>query len=91
VPAPAPRSGAVLKTDAERWLALMEAEIVRGDWIDPDAGRVSFGNYAGTWIGERAGLRAKTVELYRYLLRQHLASTFGPMAVADITEQRVRT
>jgi len=78
------------KTDAERWLALMEAEIVRGDWINPDAGRVSFGNYVEAWIGERAGLRAKTIELYRYLLRQHLAPAFRQMAVADISEQRVR-
>ena len=23
------------KTDAERWLLLAEAEIIRGDWIDP--------------------------------------------------------
>ena len=68
----------------------MEAEIVRGDWIDPNAGRVSFGNYAETWIEERPGLRAKTIELYRYLLRRHLAPTLGPMAVADISEQRVR-
>ena len=86
---PAPRTFD-FKTDADRWLALAEAEIVRGDWIDPDAGQVSFGNYAATWIEERAGLRAKTVELYRYLLRQHLAPTFGPLAMADISEQRVR-
>ena len=86
---PAPRTFA-FKTDAERWLALMEAEIVRGDWIDPDAGRVTFGKYAETWIEERPGLRAKTVELYRYLLRRHLAPTFGPLALADISEQRVR-
>jgi hypothetical protein len=39
------------KADAERWLALMEAEIVRGARIDPDAGRVFFGNYAETWTG----------------------------------------
>jgi hypothetical protein len=37
------------KTDAERWLALTEAEIIRGDWIDPDAGRVQFGQYARSW------------------------------------------
>jgi hypothetical protein len=26
------------KTDAEKWLTLKEAEILEGDWIDPDAG-----------------------------------------------------
>jgi hypothetical protein len=40
--------------------------------IDPDAGRVLFGKYASDWIEERPGLRPKTAELYRYLLRRHL-------------------
>ena len=26
------------KTDARRWLSTVEADIVRGDWVDPDAG-----------------------------------------------------
>ena len=55
------------------WLTLTEAEIIQGGWIDPDAGRVVFGNYASDWIGERPGLRPKTTELYRYLLRRHLS------------------
>lgn len=37
---PAPRTFDS-KTSAERWLTLTEAEIISGDWIDPDAG-VSF-------------------------------------------------
>jgi len=41
------------KTSAERWLTLTEAEIIQGDWIDPDAGRVLFGKYASDWIEER--------------------------------------
>jgi hypothetical protein len=31
------------KTNARRWLATVEAEMVRGHWIDPDAGRIPFG------------------------------------------------
>jgi hypothetical protein len=34
------------KTDAEVWLTRKEAEILNGDWIDPDAGRVPFPDYA---------------------------------------------
>jgi hypothetical protein len=59
------------KTDAEIWLTLKEAEIRKGDWINPDAGRVSLAEYARAWIEERAGLRPTTIELYRYLLRRH--------------------
>ena len=56
---PAPRTFDS-KTSAERWLTLTEAEIIQGDWIDPDAGRVLFGNYAPT--GSRNG---RTCDLRR--------------------------
>ena len=41
------------KASAERWLTLTEAEIIQGDWIDPDAGRVLFGKTPRT--GSRNG------------------------------------
>lgn len=78
------------KQGAERWLILKEAEIIHGDWIDPGAGRVNFAEYATTWIDERPGLRPKTIELYRYLLRQHQLPTFGSTQVAGIREPHVR-
>ena len=78
------------KTSAERWLTLTEAEIIQDDWIDPDAGRVLFGKYASDWIEERPDLRPKTTELYRYLLRRHLAPTFDARLLAEIREPHVR-
>jgi integrase len=58
--------------------------------IDPDAGRVHFGKYARDWIEERPGLRPKTIELYRYLLRRHLVPVFGTRPLAEIREPHVR-
>jgi integrase len=78
------------KTDAERWLTLTEAEIMRGDWMNPDAGRVRFELYARSWVAERPNLRPKTLQLYDGLVRLHLAPTFGSLALQDITEPRVR-
>ncbi|MGO9298673.1 MAG: tyrosine-type recombinase/integrase [Streptosporangiaceae bacterium] len=78
------------KTDAERWLTLAEAEIVRGDWIDPAAGRVPFGPYARSWVAERPNLRPKTMQLYEGLVRLHLVLTFGALNVQDITEPQIR-
>jgi hypothetical protein len=78
------------KTAAERWLTLTEAEIIHGEWIDPDAGRVLFGKFASDWIEERPGLRPKTIQLYRYLLRSHIAPAFGARSLADIKEPDVR-
>jgi integrase len=78
------------KTDAEVWLTLKEAEIRNEDWIDPDAGRVPFAQYAAAWIEERPDLRPKTVQLYGYLLRRHLIPGFESRSVADIKEASVR-
>jgi integrase len=86
---PAPETFAT-KRDAETWLVTTEAEMLADDWINPDAGRIPFGDYATQWIDERPDLRPKTVELYRYLLRRHLTPTFGTKAMADIKEPHVR-
>ncbi len=34
------------------WLSLKEAEIIKGEWINPDDGKVTLGGYAETWIEE---------------------------------------
>ena len=86
---PAPETFAD-RRGAEAWLTLKEAEILKGDWINPDDGKVSLAEYALTWIEERPGLRPKTVELSSYLLRKHLAPIIGPMPIADINSGHVR-
>jgi integrase len=86
---PAPETFAT-KRDAETWLVTTEAEMLADDWINPDAGRILFSDYADRWIDERPDLRPKTVELYRYLLRRHLVPTLGARAMADIREPHIR-
>jgi integrase len=78
------------KTEAERWLTRAEAEIIDGDWIDPDAGRVPFGEYAADWVAERPNLRPKTIRLYRYQLRGHLIPHLGNLPLNRLTDSRVR-
>jgi hypothetical protein len=78
------------KTAAERWLTLKEAEILSGDWLNPDAGRVSFKEYAEAWVSERPGLRVKTIERYEAVVRLHLVPTLGALGVSDIKDQHVR-
>ena len=79
------------RKDAGRWLTLTEAEILRGDWRDPTAGAVQFGEYAERWITERPRLRPRTVDLYRSLLRRHVAPDLAGLMVQDITPQVVRS
>jgi integrase len=77
------------KTDAVRWLALKEAEISRGDWIDPEHAGVLFGNYAEQWLQDRV-LKVRTAELYRGLLRNHLLPAFRDVRLSEIDEAAVR-
>ncbi|MFY9888796.1 MAG: tyrosine-type recombinase/integrase [Streptosporangiaceae bacterium] len=76
------------KTDGARWLSLTEAEIVFGNWVDPEGTRVPIKDYGEVWIEERPGLRPKTIQLYSYLLRRHIVPGFT--TVGTITEADVR-
>ena len=78
------------KTEAEVWLTRKEAELIEGEWIDPDAGAILVPDYGSTWIDERAGLRPKTVSIYRGLLRCHIAPHLGTVTVGSLTLARVR-
>ncbi len=78
------------KAEANDWLTVQESTVVQGDWRDPDRGKVSFGTYATRWIDERPGLRPRTVELYRWLLKRYLDPTFGGQFLSDITPAAVR-
>jgi integrase len=86
---PAPDTFAT-KTDAEVWLTMKEAEIRRGDWLNPNAGTVLITDYGAAWIEERPGLRPKTVLIYTGLLRCHIAPHFEHVTVAEVTLARVR-
>ncbi|WP_113699679.1 tyrosine-type recombinase/integrase [Nonomuraea lactucae] len=77
------------KRDADRWLVLREAEIHRGEWISPDAGKIPFGRFAEQWISDRV-IKSTTDDLYRSLLKNHLAPAFGNRSLVDIREADVR-
>jgi integrase len=78
------------KTKAEQWLTQTEADLLAGEWTDPDAALISFAEYAIDWIKERPGLRPKTIEVYTYVLGRHLLPTLGAKALSQIKEAQVR-
>jgi integrase len=86
---PAPHTFA-RKTDAERWLAGVEADMLKGSWRDPDLGRVALGPYLAEWIDHRPGLRPRTVDLYRWLHRKYIEPTMRDRRLSDITPGVVR-
>jgi integrase len=85
------------RIDAEAWLADRRREIDTNAY-NPAAigkpGRVTFGDYAATWLANRhvAGrpIKARTRAHYTAILEAHLLPTFGARPLAAITPSDVR-
>lgn len=79
------------KSEADAWLAAARADLDRGTWINPDAGRISLEEYAWQWLAERHNLRPRTRELYESELRLHILPSLGQVELRHLTSARVRT
>ena len=77
------------KNDAKAWLAAKETDILRGEWTDPSAGKVTFGEFAQTWFDHQRHLRPTTHQSYEGLLRRHLRPTFAERQLSAITRSEV--
>jgi integrase len=75
---------------AERWLTLVEAEIIRNEWRPPEAGEVGLDDYALTWIAERK-LAPRTREGYEDLYRLHVRPHLGRLMIGAIRPSTIRT
>jgi integrase len=60
------------KTDADRWLSAVEADILRGAWLNEDLGREPFGNYARRWLRDHPKIGPRYRETCERNLRLHL-------------------
>jgi integrase len=79
------------KVDAERFLRHIEADLVRGQWVDPQRGRTTIEEMAERWFATTATLKPKTREDYRSLLDNHVLPAFGHRTVASIDTLAVRS
>jgi hypothetical protein len=78
------------KTDADRALVLIEAQIAAGEWTDPERGKVKLADYAAAWITQRPGLRVRTVDLYNWLLAKHITPYLGGVPVGKLSTPMIR-
>ena len=73
------------QVDAKRWVATEESKVVRGDWIDPAAGKVTFAAFYADWAPRQVWL-SSTRE------NADLATagvTFGEMPLRSIRRSHV--
>jgi integrase len=78
------------KRDAEAFLAATRADLERGTWLDPDAGKVRVRDYAVTWLVQRPNLRPRSREGYEILLRLHILPELGNVELSKLSPSRVR-
>ena len=78
------------KSDALAFLSITQADILRGAWIDPRAGKISVKDYANEWLTRRPDLAVRTTELYRYLLDSHVLPDLGTSTLAALAPSKVR-
>lgn len=78
------------KGDAGAYLVDVEAEMRRGDWIDPDVGKVPLAEYAELWIKER-DLKPRSRQEYERHLRLHIAPVLGGRMLNELRPATIRT
>ena len=78
------------KPEAERYLVLVEAQIARHEWIDPDRAKVRLQEYAERWIEQRRNLRPRTMQLYAWLLGKHITPYLGRAPLGRLDTPTVR-
>jgi integrase len=78
------------KAEAERYLSLVEVQLARGDWTDPARAKVLVHDYAVQWLDQRPGLRPRTVDLYRSLLRLHIDPMLGEIPLGKLDTPTIR-
>lgn len=77
--------------DARRMARTVEADMTRGTWTDPTRGKVTFAEWWGRWWPTTVNLRPSTRARDESYYRNHLAPSFGPVALAAIDHTMVAT
>jgi integrase len=77
------------KVDADRFLATVETDKLRGAYIDPNAGRVTFREYGEEWLAGRT-FDESTREAVRSRLAVHVYPEFGDRELAAIRPSHIQ-
>jgi len=90
---PAPQTFAT-KIEASRYLAAVETDMARGQWVDPRGSGVLLVDYSAAWLQERTvrgrPLAPRTVDTYRHSLNAWILPFLGQVPLDKITSAHVR-
>jgi hypothetical protein len=77
------------KRDAEAYLVSTESDKLRGAYIDPVAGQITFAEYADGWLHTRS-FDESTREVTGIRVRKHLLPYFGHRSLSEIKPGHIR-
>ncbi|QFY11528.1 tyrosine-type recombinase/integrase [Nonomuraea phyllanthi] len=80
------------KSDAEKHATTMEADQLRGVYIDPKRGQAKLRQYAeDIWLPALVHLRANSLETYRSHLNTHIYPAFGDRRIGSLTRTDMKS
>jgi integrase len=77
------------RVDAERFLTSVEYSKLTGGYVDPRAGRITFGEYANKWRAAQVWRPSSTAAV-ETSFRQHVLPRFGDRPLASIRPSEVQ-
>ncbi|GAA4100335.1 tyrosine-type recombinase/integrase [Nocardioides kongjuensis] len=77
------------KVEADRFAAMVSADLVRGHYIDPDAGKVRFEEYANQWLAAQT-FEEGTVEMVELRFRLHVMPHLGARNLSDVQPSTIQ-
>ena len=78
------------KADAESFLRTVEADVMRGTWVDPNAGKILLREWGTQWWETTVNLRPSTRARDNATYRNHIEPAFGAVPIASINHLAVR-
>jgi integrase len=79
------------KGEADRAIAVAQADQLRAAWVDPRRGRLTLHDYGERWLAGRTDLRPRTHETYEGLLRLHITPWLGDVEIGKLATSAVRS
>jgi hypothetical protein len=77
------------RADAERFRSTVAADLVRGEYVDPSAGKVSFATYASGWL-EAQTFDPSTEQAVALRLRLHAIPVLGLRPLREVKPSTVQ-
>lgn len=60
----------------------------RGEWVDPERGRITLGDWAHEWLAASHHLRPRSLEMYRTAL-DHITPALGHIPIGKLTDTHI--